>query len=74
MRHAEGERALLPGDLACLPDGPTGGRNVLNRSSETVRVLLLWTTGFPAAICYPETGEWVLRTSRGAGEIRLQRG
>jgi uncharacterized cupin superfamily protein len=71
--HAEGERALSPGDLACLPEGPAGGRWVLNRSSETARAVLLWTTGFPAAVCYPETGEWVLRTERGADEIRLQR-
>ncbi len=74
VQHAEGERALSPGDLACLPEGPAGGRSMLNRSSETARVLLLWTTGFPAAVCYPETGEWVLRTAPGADEIRLRRG
>jgi uncharacterized cupin superfamily protein len=72
VRHAEGERALSPGDLACLPEGPAGARSMLNRSGETARVLLLWTTGFPAAVCYPETGEWVLRTGRGADEIRLR--
>jgi hypothetical protein len=54
--------------------GPAGGRDVRNRSGETARVLLLWTTGFPAAVCYPETGEWVLRTDRGADEIRLRPG
>jgi uncharacterized cupin superfamily protein len=74
VQHAEGERALSPGDLACLPEGPAGGRRVLNRSAETARVLLLWTAGFPAAICYPDTGEWVLRTDRRPGEIRLRRG
>ena len=47
---------------------------MLNRSGEMARALLLWTTGFPAAVCYPETAEWVLRTERGADEIRLQRG
>lgn len=73
VQHAKGEQALSPGDLACLPEGPAGGRNVLNRSGQSARVLLLWTTGFPAAICYPETGEWVLRTARGAEEIRLRR-
>lgn len=34
----------------------------------------VWTTGFPAAVCYPETGEWVLRAARGADEIRLRPG
>ncbi len=72
VRHAEGERTLSPGDLACLPEGPAGGRSMLNGSGETARVLLLWTTGFPAAECYPETGEWVLRTRRGVDEIRLR--
>ena len=73
VQHADGARTLSPGDLACLPEGPAGGRSVRNRGGETARVLLLWTTGFPAAVCYPETGEWVLRTAHGADEIRLRR-
>ena len=72
VRHATGERVLSPGDLVCLPDGPAGGRQMLNHSKETARVLLLWTTGLPAATCYPESGEWVLRTGREADEIRLR--
>lgn len=73
VQHSERQRELAPGDLACLPEGPIGGRSVLNRSGDPARVLLLLITGFPAAVCYPETGEWVLRTSRGADEIRLRR-
>lgn len=72
VQHAQGEQSLLPGDLVCLPEGAAGGRRPFNRSHEMVRLLLLWTTGFPAAICYPETGEWVLRTARGADEVRLR--
>jgi len=72
VHHANGEQALSPGDLACLPEGPAGGRNLLNRSDRTAQILLLWTTGYPAAICYPGTGEWVLRTAPDADEIRLQ--
>jgi uncharacterized cupin superfamily protein len=74
VAHAEGQRPLSPGDLACLPEGPAGGRSVLNQSSEAAQVLLLWTTGFPAAVCYPETGEWVLRPARGADELHLRNG
>lgn len=74
VQHAEGEQALSPGDLACLPEGPAGGRNVLNRSGEPTHILLLWTTGFPTAVCYPKTGEWVLRTARGADDIHLRPG
>jgi uncharacterized cupin superfamily protein len=73
LRHAEGELALNRGDLACLPEGPAGARTVLNPSGEPARVLLLWTTGFPAALCCPDSGEWVLRPARGADEIRLRR-
>jgi uncharacterized cupin superfamily protein len=72
VHHAEGEQALSPGDLACLPEGPIGGRELLNGGDEAARILLLWTTGFPAASCYPETGEWLLRTSRDDHAIRLR--
>jgi uncharacterized cupin superfamily protein len=73
VKHAEGERLLSPGDLVCLPEGPTGGRSMLNHGGATARVLLLGTTGYPAAVCYPDTGEWVLRPKRGADEIHLRR-
>lgn len=72
VRHAEGDRSLAAGDLICLPEGPAGARSVLNPSEETASVLLLWTTDLPAATCFPETGEWVLRTGRDADEIRLR--
>lgn len=71
VRHAEGERSLSPGDIACFPDGPAGGRLPFNGSGEMARILLLWTTGFPTAACYPDTGDWRLRTAAGADEIRL---
>ena len=48
VQHAEGERALSPGDLACLPEGPAGGRSVLNQSSEAAHVLLL--SGVPQLV------------------------
>jgi uncharacterized cupin superfamily protein len=72
VQHDDGERVLSPGDLACLPEGPAGGRRLLNNSSQTARVMLLWTRGFPAAVCYPDTGEWVLHTAPGADEIHLR--
>jgi len=72
VQHAEGDRSLSCGDIVCLPEGPAGGRRPFNNSTQTARVLVLWTTGYPTAICYPETGEWVLRTGPGADEIRLR--
>jgi uncharacterized cupin superfamily protein len=73
VHTADSERALSPGDLACFPDGPAGGRHVTNRSTVSARMLLLWTTGLPAAECRPETGEWILRVSPDAEEIHLPR-
>lgn len=72
LQHAVGEMSLAAGDLTCLPEGPAGGRRPFNRSDEMARVLLLWTTGFPSVICYPESDEWVLRPARGADTIRLR--
>ena len=74
VQDADGEQPLSHGDLVCLPEGPAGGRRVLNPTGEPARMLLLWTTGFPSAVCYPETGDWVLRAARGAEEIRLRSG
>ncbi len=72
VQHSQGERQLRPGDLACLPDGPSGGRKLINKSGSAARLLLLWTTGFPHASCYPDSGEWVLRTSHDAEPISLR--
>jgi uncharacterized cupin superfamily protein len=72
VRHAEGQRVLSPGEVACFTEGPAGGRQVLNRSGATAQLLLMWTVGFPVAICYPETGQWVLRPARDSEEIRLR--
>jgi uncharacterized cupin superfamily protein len=70
--HRHGEQLLSPGDLVCLPEGPAGGRNLHNRSVATARMLLLWTTGYPAVTCYPDSAEWVLRPARDTSEIRLR--
>ncbi len=72
LRHRQDEQPLSPGDLVCLPEGPTGGRSLLNRSGLSARMLLLWTTGYPAVACYPDSAEWVLRTARDTSEIRLR--
>jgi uncharacterized cupin superfamily protein len=72
LMHRQQEQPLSPGDLVCLPEGPAGGRSLLNRGAATARMLLLWTTGYPTATCYPDSAEWVLRTARDSDEIRLR--
>lgn len=44
---AVARRSRLP------PERPAGGGNLVNRSSDAVCILLLWTAGFPAAIATP---------------------
>jgi uncharacterized cupin superfamily protein len=59
LRHPAGEDELEPGDLVCFPDGPAGAHQLLARG-ETVRVLRLSTTGLPANVFHPDTGQWRL--------------
>ena len=65
LRHPEGEDRLEPGDLVCFREGPAGAHQLLNRTDGAVRALALSTTGLPANVCYPDTGEWVMRNVPG---------
>jgi uncharacterized cupin superfamily protein len=54
LRHPDGEDILEAGDVVCLPQGPAGAHQLLDGG----RVLRLSTTGLPANVHYPDTGEW----------------
>jgi uncharacterized cupin superfamily protein len=71
LRHPQGEDQLEVGDLVCLPEGPAGARGLLNRGDSAARVLLLSTTGLPANLCYPDTGQWLIRNGRGRDDVVL---
>jgi uncharacterized cupin superfamily protein len=58
LRRPHGEDQLEPGDVVCCPEGPDGAHQLLNRGDSPVRALFLSTTGVPANVCYPDTGEW----------------
>ena len=64
VRHPLGEDRLEPGDLVCFRDGPEGAHQLVDRGEASVRALLLSTTGLPANVCYPETGQWVILNGR----------
>jgi uncharacterized cupin superfamily protein len=72
LRHPEGEDQLEPGDLVCLPEGPTGARRLLNRGESVVRALCLSTTGLPANVCYPDTGDWLIRNVLGVDDVAVR--
>ena len=57
LRGPDGERELEPGDVAVFPEGPAGGHQVLNRSGEPCRVLLLSSKGPLAVVHYPDSGK-----------------
>jgi uncharacterized cupin superfamily protein len=69
LRVPDGERKLRAGDTIAFPEGPEGAHQVLNRSDEPTRVLILSTKGLPAVAVYPdsdklgvwlEDGEWAM--------------
>jgi uncharacterized cupin superfamily protein len=72
LRHPQGEDQLEAGDLVCFPEGPAGAHRLLNRGESVVRALLLSTTGLPANVCYPDTGQWLIRNGLGRDEVAVR--
>src|SRR5919108_2186084 len=63
LRTPESERELVPGDVAVFPEGPTGAHQVLNRSDEPCRVLILSSKSPIAVVHYPDSkkvGLWTI--------------
>jgi uncharacterized cupin superfamily protein len=69
LRHPHGEDHLEAGDLVCRVEGPEGAHCLVNRGDARARALVLSTTGLPANVFYPDTGEWLLRHGAGADEV-----
>ena len=69
LRHQQGEDHLQAGDVVCFPEGPAGAHRLLNRGESVVRTLFLSTTGLPANVCYPDTGQWLIRNGLGRDEV-----
>jgi len=57
LRGQDGERELAPGDVAVFPEGPTGGHQVINRSDEVARVLILSSKSPLAVAHFPDSGK-----------------
>lgn len=55
LRHPGGETELEPGDVVCFTAGPEGAHKLLNRSEETVRILMLSTMNDPDVTVYPDS-------------------
>ena len=68
LRTPEGEQELQEGDVACFPRGKAGAHQVINRTDEPVRVLMLSTLLKPEIIEYLDSGK-VSATSPADGRL-----
>jgi uncharacterized cupin superfamily protein len=74
VRTPDGERELAEGDTVCFPRGPTGAHQVINRSDDPVRVLLLSTLNAPEIVEYPDSGKIGARDAKGERLLMVRRG
>ena len=57
LRTSDGDRELEPGDLAVFPEGPEGAHQVINRSDELCRILLLSSKASNVIVHYPDSAK-----------------
>jgi len=57
LRTAEGERVLEEGEVVALPRGEPGAHQVVNRSEQPVRVLIVSEMNAPDIVIRPESGK-----------------
>jgi uncharacterized cupin superfamily protein len=73
VRDPGGEEELAPGDTVCFPAGPDGAHKVTNRSSETVRVLMLSTMRLPSVAVYPDSDKVGVFTGDKSEDVMARR-
>lgn len=67
VRVPEGEHELGPGDLIRFPPGPEGAHRVINRSRDSVRVVMFSSSREPSVAVYPDSdkvGVWAPDSER----------
>src|SRR4029453_132117 len=57
LRTPEGEQVLNEGDVACFPRGKEGAHQLINRTDDSIRVLMLSTLVAPDIVEYIDTGK-----------------
>ena len=65
LRVAEGEQVLKEGDVACFPRGKDGAHQLINRTDDSIRVLMLSTLVAPDIVEYIDTGKVGARSVAG---------
>lgn len=57
LRTADEERVLAEGEVVAFPAGPAGAHQVVNRSAEPARVLIVSEMNAPDVVIRPESGK-----------------
>lgn len=70
LRAPEGEQQLQPGDCIHFPSGPEGAHQLINRSDDVARVLLVSNFAMPRAAVQVDSGKMMIRWGVGAEERR----
>ena len=65
LRSPDGEHNLSEGDVVCFRRGKDGFHQVINRTDEPVRVLMLSTMIAPDIVEYPDSGKVGARSVAG---------
>jgi len=65
LRTPEGEQTLSEGDVVCFPRGKEGAHQLINRTDEPIRVLMLSTLVAPDIVEYLDTGKVGARSVAG---------
>ncbi len=70
LQAPDGERELEPGDCVLFAQGPEGAHQVINRSAEPARVLIVSNFALPRAAFRPESGKVMIRWGPEPGDSR----
>ena len=74
LRSPDGERELGEGDTVCFRRGPEGAHQVINRTGETARILMLSTMIRPELVEYPDSGKVGARDAKGERLLMIRPG
>src|SRR5438270_3191326 len=65
LRAPDGERRLETGDCVLFEEGPVGAHQLINRSDEPARVLIVSNFTLPRAAVQPDSGKIMIRWDSG---------
>jgi uncharacterized cupin superfamily protein len=68
LRTNDGERTLAEGEVVAFPRGAAGAHQIVNRSGEPVRFLVVSEMNAPEIVVYPDTGKIFARDTPPGGD------